>query len=79
MNLLTKFLQKWANRRSFKEAVKQADLKRSITFKKYFVIKLAGEFHAVSKQRLKTLHKTNYFKKGVNYRQIERMAVYTTK
>jgi len=79
MNSIKKFLQRWGNRRSFKQAVKEADLKRSITFKKYFVIKLAGEFHAVSKQRLKVLHKANYFKRGVNYRQIEKMAVYTTK
>lgn len=77
--MIKRFLKQWANRRSFRQAVKQADGLRAKTFKKYFVIKLEGEFRVFSKQRLKLLHKTRFFNKGISMAKLESCAVYTTK
>lgn len=77
--MLKKLLIRWANRRSYRLAVKEADKKRAMTFKKYFVIFLAAEFQVVSKQRLKDLQKKKFFKPGISFRKLEKMAVYTTK
>jgi hypothetical protein len=79
MNYFLKLIKVWANRRSYRAAVKQAQALRSQNFKKHFVIFWNGEFNAVSKQRLKDLHKNGSFKRGVSFRQLERMVVYTTK
>ena len=75
---IKKLIKIWANKRSYKAAVKEAKRRRAIDFKKYLVIYNAGEFVAVSKQQLKNLHKAGKFKKGVNMRKIESMAVYST-
>ena len=77
--MLKRLIQRWAHRRSFKAAVREANFKRSIDFKKYLVIFLNGEYCAFSKQRLKTLHKQGCFKKGIPFRKIEKMVVYSTK
>ncbi|MGN6604552.1 MAG: hypothetical protein ACTHK8_18985 [Ginsengibacter sp.] len=72
------FIKRWANRRSYKIARKEADRRRAKDFKKYLVIYLNGEFRCVSKQHLKTLHKNKVFKKGVPFHKIEKYAVYST-
>lgn len=77
--MIKKFLQKWARRRSFKQAVATADKLRAKDFKKYFVIFLNGEFRVYSKQALKYMHKQGVFKRGINYRQVEKLVYYTTK
>lgn len=75
---MKKWLKVFFNRRSYKAAVKEAKRRRAIDYKKYLVIYNAGEFVAVSKQHLKTLHKKGSFRKGVNMHTIEKMAVYST-
>lgn len=64
---------------SYRRAVKKADKMRSKTFKKFFVISVKGNFKAVSKQRMKELYKNGAFKKGLNFREIEKRVLYTTK
>lgn len=71
-------LRRWARRRSYRLAVKEAKLRRSKDFKKYLVIFVNGEYRAVSKQHLKTMYKNGVFSKGVNFRKIESLAVYQT-
>lgn len=79
LHYLIQHLKAIFNRRSFRKAVKEAKALRASTFKKHLVIYWQGEFRAVSKQRLKQLHAEGSFKRGVNLRQLERMAVFTTK
>lgn len=76
--MIKKLIKIWANRRSYRAAIKEAKRLRAKNFKKYLVIYNAGEFVAVSKQQLKALHKAGKFRKGVNMRKIESMAVYST-
>ena len=75
---MKKLIQIWANRRSYRSAVKEAKLRRAKDFKKYLVIFISGEYRAVSKQHLKTLYKKGVFSKGVPFRKIESYAVYAT-
>ncbi len=70
-------IKKWANFRSYRKAVKDANNLRSKTFKKYLVIFYKGEFIAVSKQRIKQLYNEGSLK--CNVREFEKRAVYTTK
>ena len=72
-------LKKWANRKSLKEAVKRANHLRATNFKKYHVIFLNGEYHAVSRQKLKELYKKKTFKKGVSFNDLNKYIAYTTK
>ena len=76
--MFKRFIQLWARRRSLKQAIAQANHLRATNFKKHFVIFLAGEYNAVSKQRMKQLYKEGAFKKGVKFSQLEKMIFYTT-
>ncbi len=78
MNLLLKIVKRWANYRSFKAAVKEADRLRATTFKKHLVLYIGGEFRPVAKQRLKDMHKRGLVK-NCSIRTLEKGAVYTTK
>ena len=77
--MIKKLIQQWARRRSLKMAVKKANHLRATNFKKHFVIFMNGEYNVYSKQKLKWLHKAGYFKGGVNFKQVEKLVVYTTK
>ncbi|MCX6210131.1 MAG: hypothetical protein NTZ59_11720 [Bacteroidetes bacterium] len=65
--------------RKYKKAIKQANALRAKNFKKHFVIAVKGDFKVVSKQHLKAMFLAGTFKKGVKFREIEKMVVYTTK
>lgn len=65
--------------RSYKKAIKQANKLRSLTFKKHLVIAVKGEFKVLSRQRLKQLYAQGAFKRGLNFREIEKRVIYSTK
>lgn len=78
MDVIKAWVMLWARKKSYKAAVKHADEMRAKTFKKMHVIFNKGEFIAVSRQRLKQLHKEGAFKKGIGLKQLEKMIYYTT-
>lgn len=76
--MIKKLIQRWANRRSYRMAKAEAIRRRAKDFKKYYVVFINGEFHCISGQHLKNMHKNNAFKKGVNLRKIKSFAVFQT-
>lgn len=77
--MIKQLIQAWARRRSFKQAVKQANHLRASNFRKHCVIFMNGEYKVYSKQKLKWLYTEGYFKAGVNMKQVLKLVVYTTK
>ena len=72
------FIKTIIRRRSYKKAVKSAEHLRVMYGCKYLVLFWKGEFRPMRKQQLKAMHQSGQFKKGLNMRHIEKMAVYST-
>lgn len=72
-------LIQWKLKRSYKNAVKLAELARKRHLKKHYVILEKGSFKVYAGQELHYLHSKGYFKPGVSLRQILAIAVYKTK
>jgi hypothetical protein len=72
------FIKTLLRRRSYKKAVKSAEHLKRMYGKKYVVIFWKKEFKAVPKQMLKQMWHNGAFKKGLNFRGIEKLTVYST-
>jgi hypothetical protein len=70
---------KWVLKKELKSAIEIAKERRYKTHKKHMVLYLDGKFRAYERTHLKELiFKGGTFKKGVNIKQLEKMAYYIT-
>jgi hypothetical protein len=70
---------KWTLKQELKSAINIAKEQRYKTHKKHMVLYLDGKFQAYERSRLKELiFKGGTFKRGVNIKQLEKMAYYIT-
>lgn len=76
---IVKAFHKWRLKKDFEIAKRHALELRYKTHKKYYVLYIGGNFRPVEKQVVKQLlAQGNFFKKGVNLKQIERSAYFVT-
>jgi hypothetical protein len=76
---IVRAFHKWRLKQDFEIAKKHALELRYKTHKKYFVLYINGNFRPVAKQTVKELlQRGDYFKKGVNLKQVERSAYFVT-
>lgn len=74
----SKLVQAWMLHYNFKHACKVANEMRARTNKKHQVYKMNGRFVVIERQRVKELQREGYFKRGLNLKQVEAAALYTT-
>ncbi len=63
---------------NFRIAVKHAIKLKNHTGLKHMVILWQGKYAVVTKQRMKELYNQGYFKKGLNFREVMALALFTT-
>lgn len=66
-------------RQNLRIAVRTANRRQAKTFKIQMVYLMQGRFVIVERQELKRLYHQGKFKRGLNLRQVESMALYKTK
>jgi hypothetical protein len=71
-------LQLWAQKNTYRKAVKAANKENALTGRKVFVVLFKGEFIALTKKKLKKLRAAGQMSNDA-VKQIEKFAVYSTK
>ena len=78
MKTILKFIG-WVQHQRLKLAIRKANKMFAATGMKFLVLRYKGRFLVKSKQELKKLIKSDFFKKGFTIQTVEKIALYKTR